>query len=84
MLNIEKKTRLDSRTVVDRAVAHFGPDGLDLEVVERGDCCVRFRGGGGFVLVQTEDLERGSKRTKVVIQGREHEFQIREFLRTLR
>lgn len=82
MLNMEKVTQQTPRKVIDRAVSLFGPGGWGLEVVERDACCARFRGSGGFVIVQTEELAVGGK-TKVVVQGREVEPAIREFLRAL-
>jgi len=82
MLNMEKVTQQTPRKVVDRAVSFFGPGGWDLEVVESDACCARFRGSGGFVIVQTEELPTGGK-TKVVVQGREVDPTIREFLRGL-
>lgn len=82
MLNIEKKTRLGPGKVVEKAVAFFGPKGLGMDLVEQDRCCARFRGGGGFVLVQTEELG-DQERTKVVLQGREWETPMKEFLAKL-
>ena len=82
MLNMETSTGLGASRVMEKAVAFFGPGGLGMDLVERGACCARFAGGGGFVLVQTEELPDG-KKTRVVVQGREWETQIKDFIRKL-
>ncbi len=79
MLNMERKTRLDSSKVINKAVDFFGPDGLGLDVVDTGDCCARFEGGGGFVFLRTQDLE-GKRKTSVLMEGREWEVKIKEFM----
>jgi len=83
MLSMEKVTKETPRRVIDKAVSFFGPDGWGLEVMESDECCARFRGSGGFVVVQTEELPTEGK-TKVVLEGREVEPAIREFLGRLR
>ena len=82
MVKIEKTRRLGSGAVIDRAVTFFGSGGLGLDLVKRDACCARFEGGGGFVLVQTTDLPE-EKKTSVVVEGREWEIQIKEFVRKL-
>jgi len=82
MLSIERTTRLKPDVVIDKAVAFFGPKGLGMDLVERDSCCVRFSGGGGYVLVQTEDLPE-QKRRRVTAEGREWEIPIKEFMKHL-
>ncbi len=82
MLNIAKESKLGAAEAIRRAVSFFGPDGLGLTVVEQGDCCARFEGGGGFVSVAVEETE-GKKRIKVSVQGREWESNIKEFMAKL-
>jgi hypothetical protein len=79
MLKIEKTTRLGPGAVIDRAVTFFGTGGLGLDLVEKDACCARFDGGGGFVLVQTTGLPE-ERKTSVVVEGREWEIQIKEFM----
>jgi hypothetical protein len=52
MIQMEKSSKLTPLKVADKAVAFFGPGGLDLEVTERDECRVRLEGGGGYVFVQ--------------------------------
>ena len=82
MLNIEKVTKLTPKQVLERAIGFFGPNGWGLDVVESGGCCARFRGLGGFVLVQTDEAATHGK-TRVSLQGKEIENGIREFLQAL-
>ncbi len=82
MLSMEKRSRFGPGEVIEKAASFFGPDGLGLEVVEQERCCARFKGGGGFIFVQAEDVE-GARGAKVNIEGREWENKIKEFLGTL-
>ena len=84
MIRMEAESELSPEEVVEKAKAFFGPGGLGMEVTELADCCARFAGGGGQVYVQAsrprsrpEEKPDGSR---VEIQGREWEYQIRQFL----
>lgn len=67
-----------------KARAFFGPGGLGMEVTEMADCCARFAGAGGQVYVQASPprsrAEEEPGGSRVEIQGREWEHQIRQFL----
>ena len=84
MIRMEVESKLSQQEVADKARDFFGPEGWGMKVVEFADCCARFEGGGGQVYVQTsprrdEDgqVQPGSR---VEIQGREWEHQVKEFL----
>lgn len=79
MIRVGRKSKLVPAEVVKKAVEFFGPSGMGLNVVDQGACCVRFEGAGGYVFVQTADLEdqRGSD---VTVEGREWDHQIRQFM----
>ena len=66
--------------VIRRAQAWFGPQGLGLNLLERGEGCVHFEGGGGFVTV-TACPEKGG--TRVELLAREWEGPAREFASSL-
>jgi hypothetical protein len=74
-----KDSKLAPSEVVEKAVEFFGPSGAALEVVDQGACCARFEGAGGFVFVQTVEIDdhRGSS---VTVEGREWEHQIKQFM----
>jgi len=79
MLRMEKSSKLAQSEVMDKAVAHFGPGGLELEVTERAECCARFEGGGGYVFVQVGEGKDG-KGSQVEVEGREWDYHIKRFL----
>lgn len=78
MAQCEEETRRSPTEVIEQALKFFGPQGLGLTVVEQGDCCLRFTGGGGYVLVQVA-LGKGG-RTSVALETREWEYQMMRLL----
>lgn len=79
MIKIGKESKLTTSDVVDKAVEFFGPGGLGLEVVEKGDCCARFEGSGGYVFVDVADADRQDG-SSVDVEGREWDFHIKRFM----
>jgi hypothetical protein len=79
LISIEKETRLNPSQVLEKAVAYFGPEGMDLKVSEQAECCARFEGGGGYVFIQASPRVKG-KGSKVEIEGREWERELQKFL----
>jgi hypothetical protein len=82
MLNMEKESKLEASDVIRSAVSFFGPDGLGLTVAKNEDCCASFNGGGGFVFVTVAQIE-DRKKTKVTVEGREWDEQIKNFMASL-
>jgi hypothetical protein len=80
MIRIGKESKLVSSTVIEKAVAFFGPGGLGLDVKERAECCARFEGGGGYVFVQAAERDKGSD---VDVESREWDYQAKEFLQKI-
>ncbi len=79
MIRMGKETKLTSAEVIARTVTFFGPEGLGLEVEAQSPCCARLVGGGGYVYVETnDDSESGG--VEVILEGREWEAQIRQFI----
>jgi hypothetical protein len=79
MIRMEKSSKLTPVEAIDTAVAFFGPGGLDLEVTERAECCVRLEGGGGYVLVEAEEDEGGNG-SLVEVESREWDYHVKRFL----
>ena len=79
MIRMGKESKLTPSEVVGKAVAFFGPSGAGLVVADQGDCCARFEGAGGYVFVQTADID-GRGGANVTVEGREWEVQIRQFM----
>ena len=81
MLSIAAKTKLKPEEVIKRAVDFFGPKGYKLTVKEQSADCASFEGGGGGVEVST-CIE--GKQTSVDFTSREWDYQVKEFIGTLR
>lgn len=79
MIRLTKQSKLAPSQVIDKAEAFFGPSGVGLTVVDEADCCARFEGGGGYVFVQAADGEDGAS-TDVTVEGREWDYQIKQFM----
>ncbi len=77
MIKVSKTTSLDMASVLDRASAYFGAEGLGLEEQEREDCRIVFEGGGGHVALTVRDGEEGRV---VDIESREWDHPVKEFL----
>jgi len=80
MLNLEVKTRLTDREVIEQLKKFFGKGGLGLNLTEEGPQCLTFEGGGGYVTA-TLCPEEGKTRIDLVTQ--EWDFQIRTFASSL-
>jgi hypothetical protein len=79
MIRMGKESKSSSSEVLEKAVGFFGPSGVGLNLVDQGACCARFEGAGGYVSVQTADID-GQEGSNVAVEGREWEFQIRQFM----
>jgi hypothetical protein len=60
MIRMEKSRKLTPSEVVDKVVAFFGPGGLDLEMTERAECCVRLEGGVDTSLSRPKKVRTGT------------------------
>lgn len=81
MLNIEATSKLSPEEAIKRAVKFFGPPGYGLKVKEEAPCCVEFEGGGGGVAVTASAQGKGSK---VDIESREWDYQVKEFVKKIK
>ena len=81
MLNLHTDTKLTPKEVVESAVAFFGPEGIGLEVKERGENSAYFEGGGGGVEVVASVEGSGSA---VDLETREWEYQTKDFARRIK
>ena len=76
MINLEIQTKLSVGETVKRLKAFFGKGGLGLDIVEESGDCINFQGGGGFVNAVICEAEG---KTKVELQSREWDHQVKEF-----
>jgi hypothetical protein len=74
-ISLETKSDLSAEAVIAAAKQKF-IDELGMDLKEEAECCLRLEGGGGFVNIQAEPQEDG---TKVVLQGREWTFHLKDF-----
>lgn len=79
MIRMGKDSNLEPSVVIEKAVAFFGPGGIGLEVESQDVCCARFEGAGGYVYVQSADVQDGAG-SSVTVEGREWEKQIKQFM----
>jgi hypothetical protein len=77
MLHIGKESTYSVEEVLERAVKHFGPQGVGLEIEQQTIGAVQLVGAGGHVLVQAAPLFDGSE---VDVQTQEFEYDARQFL----
>jgi hypothetical protein len=82
MIRVGKESTLAPEEVVERAMSFFGPSGAGLRVVNQGACCARFEGAVGYVSVQTAEVDE-QQGSDVTVEGREWEYQIRQFIREI-
>ncbi|MGD8465243.1 MAG: hypothetical protein PVI09_15355 [Anaerolineae bacterium] len=82
MIRIGKDSNFESSAVLEKAAEFFGPGGVGLDATSQDPCCARFEGAGGYVYVQTTDIE-DQKGSTVTVEGREWENQIKQFMREI-
>jgi hypothetical protein len=81
MLVMSKITRMSADEILDRAKNFFdGSFGLTMGNY-KPSCCVEFIGEIGFVDIAVEGSDG---KMEVIVQTREWEFQVKDFLRKLK
>jgi len=80
MINMEKHIKTSCKDVIKYADAFFMNNGLDSTDRDPERFCATYSGGGGYVSLQCcpED-----KHTRVLVEGREWEYQIKEFMKNI-
>jgi hypothetical protein len=63
-MRYEVTTALTPQEVVERASAHFGPQGFGLENTSRDETCLVFEGGGGYVALTIQRHIRAGGRPR--------------------
>lgn len=80
MIKLEAKTKLSKDKTVERVKQFFGKGGLGLEIKEETGDCLCFEGGGGYV---TTTVCSEEKKTRIELETREWEFQVKKFISEL-
>lgn len=76
-LRMGTKTKESPQEVLAKASAFFGPNGVGLNIIPRGENVLEFSGGGGFVRVEAEPTEKG---TDIDVQSQEWNYDVKRFL----
>jgi hypothetical protein len=70
-------TKLSPQEALQRALRHFGAQGVGLQAVDQTDTGVTFEGGGGHVSIVAC---REEKHTSLEIETREWDYAVRQFM----
>lgn len=81
MARYGKESTIEPNEVLRRAESFFGPGGLELELIERTECCLTFEGGGGHVTVSAARCKPNS--TQVDLETREWDYHVKRFMENL-
>jgi hypothetical protein len=73
-------TKESPKEVLAKASAFFGPNGVGLNIIPRGENVLEFTGGGGFVRVEAKTTEAG---TEIDVQSQEWNYDVKRFLSQL-
>ncbi len=81
MLSITKDSKQKPESVIKSAVNFFGPDGYGLQIKEQAEDTVYLEGGGGGVRIYAAETKKGSK---IDVETREWENQVKDFLASIK
>jgi hypothetical protein len=70
-------TKLSPPEALQRAIEHFGSQGVGLQLVDQNETCVSFEGGGGHVSIV---VCPGDNNTTVDVETREWDYAVRQFV----
>lgn len=73
-------TKLTPQEALQRAIAHFGPQGLGLEIIDQTEAGLIFQGGGGHVAITACPGKTPGEKTTVDLETREWDYAVRQFL----
>jgi hypothetical protein len=77
MSRYAKESRHSPNQIIEEALELFGPEGLGLEVVQEGEGCATFLGGGGHISIRVCKAHAGSE---VEMETREWDYHVQKFL----
>jgi hypothetical protein len=79
-MRYEVITPLTPAEALQRAIGHFGPQGVGLEITDQNEACLIFQGGGGHVAVTACPGEYPKANTRVELETREWDYVVRQFM----
>jgi hypothetical protein len=81
MLNISAKTKLAPQEAIAKVIEYFGPRGYKLKIMEQTETTAYLEGSDGSVAVTASVVD---KKTTLDFISLEWDYQVKEFIRTLR
>jgi hypothetical protein len=81
MLRIAAKTKLSPEEAIKKVIAYFGPGGHKMQITRQTEDSVTFEGSGGSI--EAAAVKEDGK-TSLEFISVEWDYQVREFIRTLR
>lgn len=79
-MRYEVTTGLTPHEALARAITHFGPGGVGLDMTSQSDTCLIFEGGGGHVAVAVQPETPSSSQTVLELETREWDYPVRQFM----
>jgi hypothetical protein len=79
-MRYEVKTNLTPAEALQRAIEHFGPQGVGLEIADQNEAYLIFQGGGGHVAVTACSQDNSKDKTRVELETREWDYAVRKFM----
>lgn len=79
-MRYEVTTKLSPQEALQRAIQHFGPGGVGLEIADQNEACLVFQGGGGHVAVTACAENTSKKNTRLELETREWDYAVRQFM----
>lgn len=79
-MRYEVTTKLTPAETLQRAIGHFGPQGVGLEIADQNEACLIFQGGGGHVAVTACPMDDPRDKTRVELETREWDYAVRKFM----
>lgn len=79
-MHYEVTTKLSPQEALQRAIQHFGPGGVGLEIEDQSEACLVFQGGGGHVAVTACPGNTSKAKTRIELETREWDYAVRQFM----
>lgn len=79
-MRYEVRTKLTPEETLERAIAHFGPQGTGLKVINQHTMGLVFEGGGGHVAVTACPAKKAGEKTRVELETREWDYAVQQFI----
>jgi hypothetical protein len=73
----EVRTQLPAHEIIERAIVHFGPRGVGLQLTAQRHLTLVFQGGGGHVAMT---IHPGTDEIAVDLETREWDYPVRQFM----